>query len=153
MLLRSGDFSFETEARHAAQLERQAHGDDAETFADQPWIAALEIERRVDADRLQARRQPAGDAPQIGELEARQSRILRRLIEQQHHAAMFLILLRDVIGDLGQRLGRRNTDRHRNAGPLQHGGAQRPGMAFETRRRTLAGRERLRRSSRFRDRV
>jgi hypothetical protein len=32
---------------------------------DQPRISALEIERRRDADRREARRQPAGDAPQI----------------------------------------------------------------------------------------
>ena len=47
----------ETEAPHTAQFERQARGDDAKTFADQPRISALQIERRVDADR----RQPAGD--------------------------------------------------------------------------------------------
>ncbi len=46
---------------------------------------------------------------------------------------MFLILLRHVIGDFGERLGRRDADRHRNPGPLKHGGAQRPGMAFEAR--------------------
>jgi len=35
---------------HAAQFERQAHGDDAEPLADQPRISALEIERRRDAE-------------------------------------------------------------------------------------------------------
>ena len=63
------DLTLETEARYAAQFERQAHGDDAQAFPDQPRIAALEIERRPDADRVQAFRQPAGDAPQIGELD------------------------------------------------------------------------------------
>ena len=88
-----------TEARHAVQFERQAQGHDAQTFADQPWIAALEIERRLDADRLQARRQPAGNTPEIREPKARQGCILRHLIEQHHHAAMFLFFFREVIGD------------------------------------------------------
>jgi hypothetical protein len=50
---------------------------------------------------------------------------------------MFLILLRRVIGDFGERLGRRDADRHRNAGLLKHGGAQRAGVAFEARAETL----------------
>jgi hypothetical protein len=50
---------------------------------------------------------------------------------------MFLILFRGVIGDFGERLGRRDADRHRNPRPLKHGGAQRAGMAFETRAETL----------------
>ena len=52
------------------KVERQAHGDDAKAFADQPRITALEIERRVNADCRQACGQPAGDAPQIGKLDA-----------------------------------------------------------------------------------
>jgi hypothetical protein len=59
-------------------------------------------ERRRDANR----RQPARDAPQIGELDAREGRVLRLLIEQQHRPAVFLILLRHVIGDFGEGLGR-----------------------------------------------
>jgi hypothetical protein len=46
------NIALEIEARHAAQFERQAHGDDAQTFADKPWIPTLEIERRRDADRF-----------------------------------------------------------------------------------------------------
>ena len=41
-----------------------------------------------------------------------------------------------MIGDLREGFGRRDADRYRNAGPLQHGSAQRPGMAFETRAKT-----------------
>jgi hypothetical protein len=70
------------------KVERQAHGDDAKAFADQPRIPALEIERRSDADRRQA----IGNAPEIRELDARQGRILRRLIRQQRPAPVFLIL-------------------------------------------------------------
>ena len=81
--------ALEIEARHSAQFQRQAHRDDAQTFADQPGIAALEIERRGDADRIQPGRQPAGNAPQIGELDARQGRVMRRLIEQQHRPPCF----------------------------------------------------------------
>jgi hypothetical protein len=40
-----GNFLLESEARHVAQFERQAHGDDTQTFADQPQISALEIEQ------------------------------------------------------------------------------------------------------------
>jgi hypothetical protein len=57
------NLTLEIEARLAAQFERQAHGDDAQTFADQPRIPALEIERRVDADRRQAGRQPGRPRP------------------------------------------------------------------------------------------
>ena len=125
--------ALEIEARHAAQLHRHAQGDDAEPVAQEQRIGALEIERRHDAEQVELRRQPAGDAPEIGEAKARQGLILRRFIQQQHSPPVFLILLGDVIGDLGQRLGRRDADRDRNAGPLQHRGAQRAGVRFEAR--------------------
>ena len=50
----------EAETQYTAQFGRQACGDDAEPFAHQPRISALEIEGRIDADRFQARGQPTG---------------------------------------------------------------------------------------------
>ena len=49
---------------------------------------------------------------------------------------MFLIFFRGVIGDLGEGFGRCDADRYWYAGPSQYGGAQRQGMAFETRAET-----------------
>jgi hypothetical protein len=59
--------ALQIQARNAAKLERQTHGANADPFADGPRMAALEIQRRVDA------RSPlkAGNAPQIGELVGR----------------------------------------------------------------------------------
>jgi len=66
------------------------------SFAEQARIAALQIERRIDADRSQTSRQAAGNAPQIGQLDLRQ----RHHPAPPHRAAApppkFLILLRGL---------------------------------------------------------
>ena len=73
MLLRSRHVALETEAGTPRSSSTMRFVHDAETFADQPRIRALQIERRRDADRVEARRQAAGNAPQIGELDACES--------------------------------------------------------------------------------
>ena len=93
--------------------------------------ALLQRERRRDAERRQTRGQPARHAPQIGQLHRGQLGIDRRFVHQQKHAAGRRVLLGAAVRDLGERLGRRDADRDRNPGPLQHGPAQLAGMAFQ----------------------
>ena len=133
--------ALEIEARHAAELQHQALDHDAETLADEPRIGLLQRQRRRDAKQIELCRQAAGDAPEIGELQACERRILCCFFQQQHHAAVFLIPLRDVIGDLGERLGGRNADRDRNASPLPHRGAQRARVRFEARAKAFHAEE------------
>jgi hypothetical protein len=45
-------FAFEIEAPDTAQFECQARGHYTKPLADQPRVAALQIERRLDADRF-----------------------------------------------------------------------------------------------------
>jgi nucleotidyltransferase/DNA polymerase involved in DNA repair len=68
-----------------------------------------------------------------GDMSARVMEVLSQFTPDLEIYSVFLVFFRGVIGDLGKRFGRRNADRHRYAGPLQHGGAQRPGMTFELR--------------------
>ena len=113
-----GRVALEIEARHAAEFQHQALDHDAETLADEPRVGLLQCQRRRDAEQIEPSRKAPGDTPEIGELHACECLILRRLIEQQHHAPVFLIPLCDVIGDLRERLAGRDADRDRNAGPL-----------------------------------
>ena len=65
-------------------------------------------------------RQAAGDAPQVRQFKARESFALRRFVEKTTDAGGCGVFFREAVRDLRERLRRRDPDRDRNSGPLQH---------------------------------
>jgi len=116
---------FKRDAGNALQLAHRAFKRDAEPFADEARIRLLKCERRCDPDIRKPPRQPAGDAPDIGERQPAEFGIDRRVVEQHADAGTSLVFLGAIIGDLGKRLGGGDADGNRDAGPLQHALPQR----------------------------
>jgi hypothetical protein len=78
-------------------------------------------------------RKACGDAPQVGHLHGLQARVYRRLVGQNAEAFLARVFLRKAVGDLGERFGGGNADRHRNARPALYRPAQLAGVRFKPR--------------------
>jgi hypothetical protein len=70
-------------------------------------------------------------APEVRQFEAAESVTLSLFADEKEDPAGGGVLLRQAIGDLGQRLRRRDSDRDRNPGPLLHRASQIARMRFE----------------------
>jgi hypothetical protein len=110
---------FEAQAGDAAQFKHHAFEHDAEALADQTRVRVAQFERRRDADTAQPIRQATGDSPQVGEFEAAEGVTLRLFAEQKVDPAGGGILLRQPIGDLGERFRRRDVIRRQSGSPIR----------------------------------
>jgi hypothetical protein len=73
-----GDF-LEADTSDASKFQHHAFEDDAEGLTDQPMISVTQFERCGDADCIQARRQAAGNAPEICQFEPGQRLALQKV--------------------------------------------------------------------------
>jgi len=119
------------DAGRALQLAYGALKRDAEPFADEARIGLFECERRRDAKLRKPPRQPAGNAPDVGERQPAEFGIDRRTVEHHADAGAGLVFLGAVIGDLGECLGGGDADGNRDAGPLQHALSEHTRMRFK----------------------
>jgi hypothetical protein len=96
-------------------------------------VGTAEIQGRMKAEGLEALRQSSGHAPQISQFHPAEQFSLRCFAQQQADAAAIGVFLCKAVRDLGDHLGRRDTDRHRNPGPLLHRSPQVARVGFKAR--------------------
>ncbi|CEJ87922.1 hypothetical protein HYPGJ_31467 [Hyphomicrobium sp. GJ21] len=97
-----------------------------EMLADEFRLGVPKRKRGLNAKRAQAPVEPAGNAPEVGEVEGFEGLGLILSRHQAAHAVPLRVLLGGAVRHFRQRLGGGDADGHRNAGPLDdlfaHGG-------------------------------
>ena len=122
-----------SQARNTSQLARKALSDDAKRLSDISHLRIFEISCSVDTHRDEARGEATANAPDIRAWDYRQNGIGVRNPGEIEHALPFGSFFGEAIGEFRERLGRSDSDRHRNASPLANSRSDFPGEVFPMR--------------------
>lgn len=114
-----GDF-LQVEAGQPAQFLHQALSDHRHGLAHRSGVEVAHIRDALATQRLQLAGVRRADAPDVLGRDPRHPVTVLDRVGQVAHPTEFGHFLGDVVGELGQRLGRPNADAGRDAGPGPH---------------------------------